>query len=70
MQYALFPMDVINISRRHFVESHTGIYAWDIGGKDGGKDDWKAPCDVRVIGISRYAGPNTYANTVYFGSLQ
>lgn len=61
MQYAIFPMLNVNISKR-YSSSH---YAWDICGEDTSAEYWRAPCRIKVLKI---LPPNEGSNTVLFGT--
>lgn len=64
MEYAIFPMDLINISQRaNGTVSHQDLQAWDLAG--GENAVWYAPCRVKVLAIN----PQSWmSNTVFFGS--
>lgn len=66
MEYAIFPMETINISQRaNGTTSHQHLQAWDIAGIDTGIEEWYAPCTVKVLAINPDIG---MYNTVFFGS--
>lgn len=59
MQYVKFPMSTLRITQGYGLPvdgvgavgtySHTGAYALDLGGADGGAEYLYAPCDVKVV---------------------
>lgn len=62
MEYAIFPMQSINITNR-YSSSHN---AWDLGGEGWAtKEYWRAPCRVKVLKILT---PPNGSNTVLFGT--
>lgn len=69
MEYALFPMKNVSISRRAFKPgtTHTNLNAIDINGEDKSKEYGRAPCRCRVLKILPITATG-YANTIIFGS--
>lgn len=62
MEYAIFPMQVINVTQRHYTAgSHKNLKAIDIAGKDTGIESAFAPFTCKLL---NKAG----SNTAYFGS--
>ena len=54
VQVALFTMEYLRITQgRYGTFSHSGYNAYDIAGKDGGRDKWYAPFDIYVEWVDR-----------------
>lgn len=72
-QYAIYPMDVINISQR-YKSTHL---AWDICGTSTSPASWKAPCNLRLLKTYSFGRQENYYesgheigpyNTAMFGT--
>ncbi len=71
MQKAFFPMKDIKISQGYGDKSstHKLSYAFDLSGKDSGKDDVYAPFDCKITKLFKPADTTKSANTVWLTSL-
>lgn len=63
MEYAIFPIKKISISQAY----STSHKAWDCNGDGKGKDDWYAPCRIKVLALFPRSTTGFY-NTVLFGT--
>lgn len=61
MQYAIFPMKNVRITKRY----DSNHYAWDIAGQGTDAEYWRAPCTIKVL---RILSQNEGSNTVLFGT--
>ncbi len=50
-QKAYFPMQYLRVTQGRGYGSHSGTYAFDMGGKDGGKDAVFAPCNIKITRV-------------------